>query len=138
MSVRIVDLRRAAAQIPAPGAPKRSAEARAALAATGLPESADHDAFMAVYDASADMAKSGTIHTGDGAIGEISRKPMEGRPDLAIVHGRGTGGCSYVMAVRVPPAPAKVKIVEKNDARSWADNIELDLEEQRQEIKVKR
>lgn len=118
----------------------RSAAAQAALARSNLPASADGDAFMAVYDAAAADAQEGKLYLGPGMPGEVSRSACPGRPDLAIVRGRGTGGCSYIMAVRVQPQPQRVAVLDRQDQdqdqraelRSWADadeSLELELRE---------
>jgi hypothetical protein len=112
------------ASSPAPARVERSSEAHAALARANLPASADADAFMGVYDAYAEALRDGDLHMGAGVAGEVSRRAMPGRPDLALVRGRGVGGCSYVMAVRVPiiPQPARV------EHRSWADETQDEID----------
>jgi hypothetical protein len=136
-SVRIVDMRtperrevqdQQVAQVQAQI--KRSPAAQAALMRAQLPETVDGDAFMAVYDAASDLAGADALQLGDGHVGEVARMECPGRPDLMIVHGRGAGGCSYVMAMRVRPEPAKVRVAEQDRERerSWADeDIELEL-----------
>lgn len=127
---KIVDLKAQAAEketkpTPAPP-PKRSAAAHAALAKMEgedeLGEHVDQDAFMATFDAAAELAKAGEIHLGAGPVGITAMYEMPGRPDLALAHGRGTGGCSFVMAVPRPPEAPKV------EEKTWTEETEAELE----------
>lgn len=117
-----------AAPTPATPPPKRTPRAHAELAkiaAKGpLPETMDQDAFMATFDAAKELAEAGEIHLGQGPVGIINTYEMPGRPDLAIAHGRGTGGCSFVMAVPRPPAPQPATV----ETKSWAEDTEAELE----------